>query len=495
MNLMDPKQKWIPNEWQSVYNQYAIHSAWYSANPETLANLYATHLVNPSPQGSFWARKLSDERRVAVHVPLARDISAVSASLLFGEPVQIRVPEDTANAEATGSRLSEIVKATDFNRKLLEGAEIASAMGGVYVKINWDTNRFPFPVPAICQPDNVIPDFYPDGMGLRSCIFWKEVHSNKQNVWRLLEIHTTGQIETLLFLGDEDTLGSRISLESLTNTAGIQEIISTGLPGLAAFYIPNRLPNTRFRGMDVGASDYQGLESLMDSLDDAATSLIRDVRHGYSRILAPDAFLKFDPDNPGIGGLFDMDQEVFTPLNVLVDGDQGLSSQVQQIQFDIRSEAHLTIMKDLTFKIISAAGYSPQTFGLDVEGRAESGTALAMRERKSYSTTAKKASYWCSGLERLFEALLLIDKNVFGSQITPIKPIVEIQDSARQDIHELAATADFLRRSESASASERVKLIHPDWNEATVQAEVDKIYAELGIGTEAILSLSEPVSA
>ena len=74
---------------------------------------------------------------------------------------------------------------------------------------------------------------------------------------------------------------------------------------------------------------------------------------------------------------FDIDREVFTlfDLDPLTQKEVGITVS----QFEIRTEQHKQTALELLNRIISSAGYSPQTFGLSISGSAESGTALNIR--------------------------------------------------------------------------------------------------------------------
>src|SRR5690554_710725 len=82
---------------------------------------------------------------------------------------------------------------------------------------------------------------------------------------------------------------------------------------------------------------------------------------------------------------------------------------IESVQFDIRADDHLKTCQALTEQIISLSGYSPQSFGMDIQGRAESGTALRIRERKSMLTKQKKSRYWMHGLQDFLTQMQEID--------------------------------------------------------------------------------------
>src|SRR5690625_3360325 len=140
----DPSMTWPPEGWQKVYDQYREHSAWYSGDPNQIADVYASLVQTPTPRGRCWAADLRAERRVMLHVPIAGDIAETSADLLFAEVPDIRIPEahgESAPQDAKDAqeRLWQIIDRGGIHNRLIEGAESASALGGVFIGPVWDT--------------------------------------------------------------------------------------------------------------------------------------------------------------------------------------------------------------------------------------------------------------------------------------------------------------------------------------------------------------------
>lgn len=491
--------RWIPKEHLKIYTDYAEHEAWYSGSPERLANFYAG-VVYPSqtlagdffsdiynqtvaPRQKFWGKQIYEERRTMLHIPIAKDLVATSADLLFSESPKIRIPEaheENADADSitTQERLDELIAKGDIQNKLLEAAETSAALGGVFLKINWDSDIAPHPVLSIAQPDSALPEFE-WGM-LKAVSFWKVVREEQtkkeDTIFRLLERHEKGKILYGLYRGTHEYLGMRIGLGALPETAGLQDEISTGIDDILVRYVANIRPNKKFRGSSYGQSDYAGLEGLMDALDEVYSSWMRDIRLGQGRIMIPESFMQRMPNGQMA---FDVDKEIYTLLDVspLTEKEIGITMN----QFDIRTEQHKQTALELTNRIISSAGYSPQTFGLSIAGSAESGTALNIRERKSFITKAKKERYWKPALEDMFRMLLEVDSIHFNTRITVYQPAIEFQDSLTNDIAQVSTSLDLLARAQSISIDTKVRMIHPDWNDEQVDMEVARIKEENGL--------------
>lgn len=487
---MLPKENspWIPEGWESIYDLYAEHDAWYSGDRLKLQEVYERRVNIPTEKGRFWSRQIVDGQ-TKLHIPIAGEIAAVSADLLFSESPRIRIPEaDSGGMFRTQERLEEIIERGGVIQRIHEGAEACSAMGGVFLKVNWDANQYSFPILSIVQADNAIPEF--QWGFLKAVTFWRELTNDGYDenvVYRHIERHEIvngkAYIFNALYRGTPTDLGKRLDLADHPDTAHLKgfESINTQLDTLPVRYVPNIRPNRRFRnhpiGHNLGISDYSGAEGAMDSLDETWTSWIRDIQLGKGRIIVNQQWLSRDEITGEFK--FDGEQEVFTTLNMDPVSSKGVGFTVAQ--FDIRMEQHRQTALELLDRIITNAGYSPQTFGLRIEGRAESGTALNIRERRTTTTQGKKAVYWKKALEDILEIMLKVDAIHLKSGVEPARPNVEIKDTFQSDIMAVSTVVDMISRAEAASIETKVRMIHPDWTEEQVQAEVDRIKEERGL--------------
>ncbi|MEA0553770.1 phage portal protein [Lysinibacillus irui] len=469
MKNYSPTQEWPPKEWQPIFEKYEEHAALYSGDAQVLTDYYTSKPYSPIRNGRFWGRIYGDEISMKLRVPVAADLAATSAGLLFSKPITASIKEASENkAEAvvTEDILYDMLQSTDFHSMLLEAAEYSSALGGVYIKINWDITLSPYPIPSIAQADTAIPEFK---FGKLSAVtFWKNVHEDGKTIYRLLERHEPGYIFNSLYKGSETMLGERISLETFTETSGMPEEIATQIDSLLCRYIPNTKPNRLFRGANIGQSDFAGTEDLMDALDNVYSSWMRDINLAKARIIVPEEWLM--PTQSG--GYFDVEREVYTSLDI--DPTSMENVGITMNQFAIRTDEHRQTALELLDRIITHAGYSPQSFGLQIEGRAESGTALNIRERKTFATREKKIGYWKAALEDLLYIMLEVYSIHLGGNVTSFKPVVSFTP-AHIDIESLADTINTLDSASATSTYIKVKMLHPEWTEDMIQEEVARI--------------------
>ncbi len=472
--------KWPPEDFAGVLNIMEEAAAWYGGTPETLAAYYATcptTLLYPAGT-RFWRRVATNVRSVAIHVPIAADIAQASAHILFSEAVKV-----TCENDATQKRLLELLDLARFDAKCLEAADICSGIGSVYVKIDYDKAVADHPFLTIVQPDMAVPEF--TWGKLTAVTFWRvvAVDDKKNEIYRHLERHERGGIENGLYKGTAEFLGDQIDLTSVAATKDL--IPYTTHSDLNVVYVPNYLPNRMFRGWAIGQADTAGCISLMEALDEAETSWIRDVRLGASRIIVPESYLETNLAAEQ-QVTFNMDREIFSPLEYdpTVEG-----TKLTVFQPTIRVDEHYKTVTELLFRIMSVAGFAPQTFGLGSDNltSSASGVALKVRERKTLLTKSRKERYWGPELEYLLLRLQIVDRDVFDSGIEPMPVTVAFGDSYAPDLIELSTVTELLKRGESASIEERVKLLHQEWDDAAVQAEVDRILADKAAGLDTAL--------
>lgn len=494
MPLPDRDQPWPPTD-PVLQNHLADWDAWYSSEPSRLEARYSNRAANPAlplPRPSQYAGGLlgraarwwwgqpvpPGEKDARLHVPLAGDIARTSADLLFSEP-----PAFVADSDATQARLDQI--ATGLHPTLLEAGELCAALGGVYLRIVWDGDVSARPWIAPVPADAAVPDFA-YGTVLRAVTFWRTVRVDGQQVWRHLERHEKGRIYHGLYLGDLSNLGQAVPLEDDESTAPLAAEVDadggldTGAPDhLTAEYIPNVRPARAWRHIPGaagwGQSDYQGIEPLMDALDETYSSWMRDIRIGKGRVIVSQGYLT--SNGPGQGASMDLEREVYAGLNIPPTADAGITLN----QFAIRVTEHRDTARELMEQAVRQAGYSAASFGSDSEGQAITATEVKAKLRRSMTTRGRKSLYWVPGLDRIVLAQLAVEAGPKFKSGVPVEEVsTEFQDSITEAPHEVAETAALLRQAEAASTETLVRMQHPDWDDDQVSKETEAILGESG---------------
>lgn len=490
---------WPPRELESVTPVLGRWSAWWSGDPVALTRAYHGTATRPAVDRAaqyrggvtgalarfWWGRPVGDltQHHDQTHVPLAGDIARTSADLLFAEPPDITVPDP-----ATQTRLEEVLE-EHLLATLTGGAEQGAGLGGVYLRVGWDRTvadgAFVTAVPA----DEAWPEFW--WGRLRAVTFWHVVAQDGVRVWRHLERHELdasglGLVQHGLYQGTTDQLGRVIALADHPATAPLSTavdeagyVVEGRTPGLGVVYVPNTDPSVAKAwkhvpaGDGLGSSDYDGAESLLDNLDEVYASWMRDLRLAKARILLAQYML--DSNGPGKGATFNLDTEVFAPLKLASaeDGD----APITPVQFAIRYAEHLATAQEWTEKIVAAAGYSMATFGEHGDSE-QTATEVVARQSRTLLTRGRKVRLWKPALRALVTKLLTVDAAVFGKPGKTDGLAIAFPDGVNESAAQLAQTALTLRTAQAASTKTLVQLVHPDWDEKKVDAEVTQIGSE-----------------
>lgn len=492
LRLPENGSAYPPENHKHIFRVYQEHNAWHTGDPAVLRKTYADVPQDYRPRRyMFWTRKGATELQIdrhQLHVPLAGDIAQTSADLLFSEPPNF-VIEDSDYSDTdkmnTQDWFNDLIRKCGLKNKLLEAGEISSALGGVFLRLVWNTEFMKNPTIQVVSPDRAIATFMYGQLVAVGYVTEYE-SPDGQNFYRHIEHHEDGYIHHALYEGTKSNFGVRVSLDRLEETADLLDEIRLPFDSLASVYVPNQRPLRRLKGYEYGRSDYDGIEGLFDAIDEAYTSWMRDIRLGKSRIIVPTEYL--ERRGRGRGATFDIDAEVFTGLEIDPNNE---NKGIQPVQFEIRHEQHKTTVMELIDRAVTAAGYSPQSFGINIEGRAESGTALKLRERKSFTTQGKKQRYWTQPLEEILEKLQILDVELFSKQYKPIRPRIEWQDSVQQDVREAATVIESLHRAQAASLETKVRLLNPELSEEEVSEEVLRIATNFNLADQSVTDILE----
>ena len=459
------------------------HSTWYSGEAELLANFYFDNDLQNYMQlnygtrnnNRFWARQIKNQSNFFIHVPVANDISETSSAFLFGESPIIRFASDSEGMKGNQKQLDDMLTKSGFFKKLVEAAEVASAIGGVYLKVAWDSDLSEYPIPVIAQCEQAFPEFK-FGKLVRVTLVY-DVSNDGSTVYRLAETISKGKIENALYKGSADNLGSLCDLDECDSTKDIEQLVETA-DVMTCVYIPNLLPNKLNRQSPMGRSDYHGIETLMDALDEVFSAWMIDIQIARGKIHVPSGYVKEISDNGKTK--FNIDTMMYEELDV---DPTAMTDPIKATQFEIRSQQFEQTCLNLLDRIITSAGYSPQSFGLNISGRAESGTALNVRERKSFSTTNKKQSYWEDGLKEFVRAMCIIKQQFLGGKFTcDLDVNIAFSDCISNNMTEVSNSVKTLSDAKAISTDTKVRMVHPEWTDEQVTQEVERIINDESAG-------------
>ena len=508
---------WPPPHCGPINQQYATWAAWWAGDVDQLAGIYGgdgtggrdTTGFFASETGGFKAtarravqavrrwfwgeRQKASQPRSRLHVPLASDIAAASADLLFSEPPTVTADPDGPGGEQPDKRVQDrlnLLWGDTTHAALLEAAEVCAALGGVYLRIVFGSDRG-YPWITAVQPDVAVPEW--QWGRLAAVTFWREVGRKGKTVWRHLERHEPGKILHGLYEGTADELGRVVPLTDHPATEHLADDrlvngneVRTGTPRLTAVYVPNVRPNRVWRNVPeaayLGRPDIAGTEPMLDALDLTWSSWVRDVDLGKARLIVPAEYMQ--SQGPGKGATVDLDQEVYEPIGAF-GSESGDKMQIEQVQFDIRVEQHQATVDALKAAIVGAAGYSVGTFGDKRDGgQGVTATEVTAELRRSLMTRDRKIRYWRAELTDLLETWTHVDAYQYRSGIRPQRPAVEWPDAVSIDPLTQAQTLRELHTAEAISIEQKVRTQHPDWDKTLIDAEVKRIREDYGHAVE-----------
>lgn len=493
---------WPPAPFDVALTQFEEYDAWYSGDTDRIstasASAAATHVHNGAPYAGglvgavtsrVWGRPVAGEARTQVHIPIAGDLAQLSADLLFAESPTIRLDDYKKTNKAAQDRLDLIIGSDEGHAELLRSGEYSAAHGGTFLAIVWDSEVADHVWFRAYRADCAIPEFRHGR--LSGVTLWTE-YVVKDKTFRLLERHVPGRITYSLWKGGTSEKGEQVPVTDLPETAHYAHIkprldnltlpeaaeldvnIPTGVPWLTVEYYPNMLPNPAWDRQGVlanlGRSDYFLLEPMFDAGDFIWTSLMRDFVNGAGRLIVPESFLKLS--GPGQGAQFDMFRQVFTPTGQL---DRGEGAKIDLVQFALRVDDHIAGIEAVKAQIAQSAGYSLSHFGIHDGGGAKTATEVVDDRTDSERTRDKKALYVRPALSRLARTALAIDGLLFkgkgGAMIADL-PAVEFADVSQIDPEKRARTVQLLDAARAISTATKVAMVHEDWDDDQVQAEV-----------------------
>lgn len=500
MPLPSVTMDWPPRQLAQITPILDSWSAWWTGQPDALKKIYSSSTSRPvdrpaqyqgGVRGRFarfwWGRPVGDLTQVhdQTHVPLAADIVRTSSDLLFADPPTFHVDN-----EATQKRIDEAVG--DYTYATLAGAaEGCAALGGSYLRVTFDKDVSDHAFLAVVSADQAWPEFR--WGRLLAVTFWHILEDTGTKVTRHLERHEMidgyGVIQHGLYVGTPTALGNRVDLALHPSTAPLavdvdeEGYIRDGRTlGMNVVYLPNCHPAVAKAFMRLpagdgwGASDFDGVEGMLDNLDEAYSSWMRDLRLGKARVMVARHML--DDNGPGRGATFNVDRELFTTLNIAPGENE--DAPITQVQFAIRFAEHQATVDEWTSRILRSSGYNLSTFGETAEAQ-QTATEVTARQNRSLSTRDRKIRMWRPALADIMTKLLLVDAEVFGGPAAdPTGMTVEFTDGSTPSALTLAQTAAALRSAEAASAHTLVALNHPDWSDTLIDEEVKLIQQEKG---------------
>lgn len=397
--------------------------------------------------------------------PSAKLAARTLAAFLFGDDPRIR-HEDAA----TQAALDDLSTTINLPARLLEGAITQSVEGEIYLRPAWDRDLSDWPILSTIPGSQVIPVFR-HGM-LREAAIVTTWATRTGTYRRLVEAHERGGITYRLYVGSSDRLGRRAPLDSFgpTRDYADQEEVATEIDDLLVTHVP--LLRT---GWDPhGVSLFEGLESLILGLHRLYSQEQHDAELARKRVAMPASYAARDSSGRA---RFDRRTDLFL-LSEEAEGAIGSDRDpVRAIEFQDDNVMRERIRGRLEDFLI-ACGISPYTVVAEEgAGGAASGTARKLAQATTLRTVAAAARYWQDSTAQALANALQVARIHLGRDVPEVtdRPSVSLSDGLIDDPAELARILADLDTAEAVSTVEKVRMLHPEWDDPQVDAEVDRI--------------------
>lgn len=377
------------------------HYLWFLGQEDLLADFYQTRTINTSlidTRAEYYYSNAQSNLRI-VHSGLPSLVSYSKARLLMSGGIEIIVQDlQEKDLEKETELLNEIYEDNKMDT-VIKNSVVVESWGKQFAwKISNDQEVSDFPIIEMYKPFNYEAE-YKRGR-LQKIVFINEYEKNGVH-YELEEEYGKGYIDYFLYMVSEN---GRIPVElgELEETAELSKVM---------FNKPIILAGEKC----IVKSDYDGLISEFDALDETWSQLMDEIRLGRSETYIPDVLT----DNKS----FNKFRKNFVELGT--DERENGKNEIKHIQPDIRSDEYKKTIAVLTNNCLVSVGLSPFTVGIDdTIGANASGDSMTRREMTSLRTREDMVKGWEEFLEEMMYKLLyayaLFNNKSFKDVQTPV---------------------------------------------------------------------------
>jgi hypothetical protein len=382
---------------------------WFLGNEDLLADFYRTKTRSYTvidTRGEFYYSKVGSDIRV-VHSGLPSLISYSKARLLMSGGLEFYANREDKKVEETTQLLQDVY---DDNKMedIIKSSITTESWGKRFAwKIGYDKDISEYPILEKYNPFDY-KTTYKRGR-LQEIVFFTYYEKDKQD-YRLEEKYGKGFIQYQLYHVNKDGGEELVPLTDLEETAKLKNITWNEKIILGGEKC-------------IDKSDYDGIVSEFDALDEAWSQLMDEIRLARSEVYIPEMLLT--------NKTFNKFRKNYAQLGN--DERETGKNAIEHVQPDIRSEEYENTIRILTNNTLTSVGLSPFTVGIDDGiGANASGEQLAKRESTSLRTRNEMIDGWEPFLEEMFLILLFatqLFRNGKLNRLAKLDDSVEIQVS------------------------------------------------------------------
>lgn len=505
-------------------NRITENFVWFGGNPRQLRNFYLKQQNWLEEMNMFWAKAPFNYRKV--HTKIPNLLCTKMPIILFGSGYDIKVEiykkdsegniTDQLDAKASKrakDTLLTLITKTNLQQLISEQAVNESRDGHTVAKLSYDSSLSKFPIYEVSDIRNfeIVKE-----RGLTKAIIFKtflEAGANGER-YCVHEVYTTDEnghakIENHLYKTQVDG-EKEIPLDSLEETSElVPELVFPEIDGMLAFEKPNKLPNSEFINSGYGESDYAGIISAFDGLDETLSEIFAEIRNNKTMRYIPTSMLPRDyrTDDKGNQIVITREPDAFITNYQKVEDTYGENTdqKVEVVHVEDKMASLLEKWKVGITTVCNGAGISPLALGITGLEAINSG-ADSQRERNkaTIETRNAKLELWEPYLEELFIKMLEFNhwyKNKFNIDQNGVDDTdidwsncnisVVFPDYIVETSQDVITTWGGAKQMGVASTETVIDKIHKDWSEEAKKEEINRIKFEQGTSVSSGITLAD----
>ena len=487
---------------------------WHTANISALQEYYRHHRQMKSrfyrdDFNFFWGNVKQEQRKI--HTRLPSLLTEKMVDLLIGNGYSLNaeiysynengeeVEEEKLN-DLLNQKLKNMERENSFRNLLAKSITDESWSGGAGWKFILDKEFSNYPIIQELDQRNI---HLVTKYGRVIAVSFKEYYQVDKQDYIFYETYTTDEdknamIINKLYIVDKDKSEREVALSAIEQTKDLEpEIILKGLKGNLGFYKKNKATNKEFHGSPYGESDYAGLYSHFDALDEVASTMIDDVRKNKIKAYIPETLMPVDK----YGNRTTLDE--FQHNFVMVKGSDAAEEGANKIEHSnpgTRINEYMENWKTELMQVVNGFGLSPLTVGITgLESIQASDQSQIQREKVSLRTRQTKINLWQEFLNKvipqMINAYLYLneeDKEELGALIElaknpdkyVIKTSFKFDEYLTQPIEDRLAKFSQARQQGNLSISidQMVKQVYRgEMTNEEMEEEIERLKTEMGM--------------
>ncbi len=407
-------------------------------------------------------------------VPVAYEMARLSSSLLFSERVGATMPtEEGTEKSPLQPALDEILEDSRFDEFCHESGEYVANQGVIGVRIVRDEEVSDLPLLTWVHGDQILWDVRYGRYVKGGAVVTERMPEEGPGkpVYRMVEEHGKGYVERALYKGTGTTLGRPVALDSLDEFVGLPEFEETGL---------DESTLVMWKNIPGGRSDLFPILGQLDRIDEAEALLVEKARKSRPWLFAGRG-LANDQGVVDISNLIFMERGETNEALGITEGGR----LVEHVQPSMQSEEHIAWSFHVLDLCLMMSGYSLATWGRDASGGgADSGLALKLKQSRTLLNRAGKDRMGRQSLARALAVALALRENPNAAnaivRVRDYLPDIELGDGFPEDPLQTAQEIQTLDSAKAITPEEKVRMRHPDYDDARVAEEAAKLGAAEG---------------